>query len=190
VPAPQNGSAAWASVLQAWQQYVLAEGVALAAKGIRLGALNPAGDGALAQCHNGSKGAARAFLRALALAAKTPPRVERLCVQFGVGCGGRAELLAAAARLARRAAAGRLEPSEITAGQFEACFASRDVPQVDLLIRTGGSQQLSDFLMWQAAYAELLFMDVPWAQFRREHFKAALDDYARRRRTFGALPEA
>ena len=67
-------------------------------------------------------------------------------------------------------------------------LATRALPPVDLLVRTGGTGQISDFLLWQAAYAELLFMDVPWAQFRRSDFETALADYAQRQRRFGGLP--
>ena len=61
------------------------------------------------------------------------------------------------------------------------------VPPVDLLVRTGGEQRLSDFLLWEAAYAELFFTDVLWPDFRREHLAASLADFGRRERRFGGL---
>jgi undecaprenyl pyrophosphate synthase len=113
----------------------------------------------------------------------------RLHVKLSLPCGGRAEVVRAMQRLAADAAAGTVTADEITPQRLAEYLPSHDLPPVDLLIRTGGTTRLSDFLLWQAAYAELLFVDVPWASFGRDDFRAALDDYARRRRTFGALPE-
>jgi undecaprenyl diphosphate synthase len=62
-----------------------------------------------------------------------------------------------------------------------------DVPDVDLLIRTGGEKRLSDYLLWECAYAELHFVDVAWPDFGAEHFAAALDEFAGRERRFGAI---
>ncbi|MCY3024383.1 MAG: undecaprenyl diphosphate synthase family protein, partial [Planctomycetota bacterium] len=89
---------------------------------------------------------------------------------------------------AAEAARCKLRPSDITPERLQAQLLSRDLPPVDLLVRTGGVGRISDFLLWQAGYAELFFADVPWCDFRRDHLRAALADYARRRRTFGALP--
>jgi undecaprenyl pyrophosphate synthase len=113
----------------------------------------------------------------------------RMRVKLQIAAGGRAELVQAMLRLAADAAAGTVTADEITPQRLAEYLPSHDLPPVDLLIRTGGVTRLSDFLLWQAAYAELLFVGVPWASFGRDDFRAALDDYARRRRTFGALPE-
>ena len=189
LPAVHNGhSAACCEVLKTVRQYVQSEAEALAFRGVRLAPYPCAGlNGHTGTAHWGTNmpEAARGFYRALRSAAKLSVPVESLRVHFGIGCGGREELLEALRRLAGEAAAGRLGASEISAALLEGQLA---MPPVDLLVRTGGSQQISDFLMWQAAYAELLFVDVPWAHFRREHLRAAFADYARRDRKFGALP--
>ena len=69
-----------------------------------------------------------------------------------------------------------------------ASLATAGMPDPDLIIRTSGEQRLSNFLLWQAAYAELVFLDVLWPDFDAEHFAAALAEYARRERRFGARP--
>jgi len=188
LPAAHNGhSAVSCEMLNALRGYVQSAAAGLAAQGVRLAAYPCAGTNG---CGDGAVEAARAFFRVLNAAAELSVPAECLCVHFSAGCGGRAELLEALRQLAGEAAAGRLRASEVTAARLEEQLSARALPPVDLLVRTGGSQRISDFLLWQAAYAELLFLEVPWAQFRREHLRAALDDYARRRRTFGALPSA
>ena len=100
--------------------------------------------------------------------------------------GGRAEIADAARSLAADAAAGRLDPAAID----EAAVASRlylpDVPDPDLLIRTSGECRLSNFLLWEASYSEFVFTDVLWPDFGEDDFAAALAEYARRQRRFGA----
>ena len=85
------------------------------------------------------------------------------------------------ARAARAAAA----KGEITAEAISAELDTADLPPLDLIIRTSGEVRLSNFLMWQAAYAEMLFLDVLWPDFGREHLEAAIEEYARRERRFG-----
>ena len=189
LPAAHNGhSAASCEALRTMRQYVQCEAEVLALKGVRLAPYPGAGqNGRRGPAHWGANvpEAARGLYRALNSAAELSVPVESLRVHFAIDCGGREELLQALRRLAGEAAAGRLGPSEITAALLESQLV---LPPVDLLVRTGGSRQISDFLMWQAAYAELLFVDVPWARFRGEHLRSAFADYARRDRKFGALP--
>jgi len=104
--------------------------------------------------------------------------------------GGRAEIVAAARRLASAAAAGALRPEEIDERAFEAALATSDIPDPDLIIRTSGEQRLSNFLLWQAAYAELVFLPIHWPDFDKSAFLTALDLYAKRERRFGAAPAA
>ncbi|MBV8237439.1 MAG: isoprenyl transferase [Sphingomonas sp.] len=101
--------------------------------------------------------------------------------------GGQAELTNAARRLAERAAAGTLDPAAIDAGMIEAELDTHDLPPLDLLIRTSGEHRLSNFLLWQAAYAELLFVDTLWPDFGVAELEAAVADFARRQRRFGGL---
>lgn len=129
----------------------------------------------------------RAVDRALAdLEAATARYSDReliLCLSYG----GRTEIAAAARALAEDAAAGRLDPASID----EKAVASRlylpDVPDPDLIVRTSGEERLSNFLLWQAAYAEFYFTPVLWPDFGEEDFKAALDAFAARHRRFGGI---
>ncbi len=101
--------------------------------------------------------------------------------------GGRAELADAARRIARRVAAGELQPDDVTEAVVAAHLYAPDVPDPDLMIRTSGELRLSNFLLWQLSYAELYFAPVLWPDFREAEFRAALADYACRRRRFGGI---
>ncbi|MBS0283821.1 MAG: isoprenyl transferase [Proteobacteria bacterium] len=101
--------------------------------------------------------------------------------------GGQAELTTAAQRLAARAVAGELDPASIEPAMIEAELETRDLPPLDLLIRTSGEHRLSNFLLWQAAYAELLFVDMLWPDFGAAELEAAVADFGRRQRRFGGL---
>ncbi len=110
-----------------------------------------------------------------------------LILNVAYNYGGRAEILTAARRLAREAAAGRLAADAITDQQFEAYLYTAGLPDPDLLIRTGGEQRVSNFLLWQMAYAELYFCTVYWPDFDRTHLSEAIADYQQRRRRFGGV---
>ena len=101
--------------------------------------------------------------------------------------GAQGELARAARRLAERAAAGELDPAAIDAEAIEAELETRELPPLDLLIRTSGEHRLSNFLLWQSAYAELLFVDTLWPDFGPDDLRAAVDSFARRQRRFGGL---
>jgi undecaprenyl diphosphate synthase len=101
--------------------------------------------------------------------------------------GAQAELARAAATLAARAAAGEIDPAAIDAESIEAELETRELPPLDLLIRTSGEQRLSNFLLWQSAYAELLFVDTLWPDFGPDDLRAAVDSFARRQRRYGGL---
>ncbi|TCP37193.1 isoprenyl transferase [Sphingomonas sp. BK235] len=101
--------------------------------------------------------------------------------------GAQAELVTAARRLAERAARDGLAPETIDAVAIEAELETRDLPPLDLLIRTSGEQRLSNFLLWQAAYAELLFVDTLWPDFDAAALAAALDSFGKRQRRYGGL---
>ena len=115
-----------------------------------------------------------------------PPAVRAELERVMEATGGRAEIADAARSLAADAAAGRLDPAAID----ETAVASRlylpDVPDPDLLIRTSGECRLSNFLLWEASYSEFVFTDVLWPDFGEDDFAAALAEYARRQRRFGA----
>ena len=101
--------------------------------------------------------------------------------------GSQAEIAAAARRLGERVAAGELDPADIDEARFADALATTDLPPLDLLIRTSGEQRLSNFLLWQAAYAELLFVDTLWPDFGAEALADALQQFGTRQRRFGGL---
>jgi undecaprenyl diphosphate synthase len=112
----------------------------------------------------------------------------RLNLTIALSYGARAEIAAAAAAAARAVRAGDLDPAALDETVFESFLATAGTPDPDLVIRTSGERRLSNFLLWQAAYAELVFLDVLWPDFDDAHFAAALAEYARRDRRFGARP--
>ena len=112
----------------------------------------------------------------------------RLNLTVALSYGGRDEIVAAARALAEAARAGRLDPAAIDEAAVTAALSTAGMPDPDLVIRTSGEQRLSNFLLWQSAYAELVFQDVLWPDFGPTHFAAALAEYARRERRFGARP--
>jgi len=101
--------------------------------------------------------------------------------------GSQNELARSARILAERVRDGRLAPADITAEALAENLYTADLPPVDLLIRTSGERRLSNFLLWQTAYAELLFVDTLWPDYGKAELAAALDDFARRERRFGGL---
>jgi undecaprenyl diphosphate synthase len=101
--------------------------------------------------------------------------------------GAQAEILTAARRLAEQARDGVLDPAAIDEARFEAELETADLPPLDLLIRTSGEHRLSNFLLWQAAYAELLFVDTLWPDFDEAALAEALDRFGQRQRRFGGL---
>ena len=101
--------------------------------------------------------------------------------------GGRQEIARAAQRLAGEVAAGRLSASAITAERIAAALDAPDLPDPDLVIRTSGEQRLSNFLLWQAAYSELVFVPIYWPDFDRSALEGAIAEYRRRQRRFGGL---
>ena len=101
--------------------------------------------------------------------------------------GARDEILRAARALAADARAGRLDPATIRLEDFEACLDTAGIPDPDLIIRTSGEQRLSNFLLWQAAYAEFVFLPCNWPDFGPEDLAAAIDLFERRDRRFGSV---
>lgn len=110
----------------------------------------------------------------------------RLNLTIALSYGGRAEIIDATRAIAEAARAGALDPSALDAAAFAARLHTHGMPDPDLIIRTSGEQRLSNFLLWQAAYAEFVFLDVLWPDFAAAHMAEALADYARRERRYGA----
>ena len=101
--------------------------------------------------------------------------------------GARQEILAAARAVADAALRGAVEPAALDETRFEAFLETTGIPDPDLLIRTSGEQRLSNFLLWQSAYAELVFMPVLWPDFDRSALEAAINEFRARDRRFGGL---
>jgi undecaprenyl diphosphate synthase len=128
------------------------------------------------------------IVAALADAEAATAANSRLNLTLALSYGGRAEIAAAARTAARAAAAGQLDPESLDEKGFAALLSTAGMPDPDLIIRTSGEQRLSNFLLWQSAYAELLFLDVLWPDFGPAHFASAIAEYAHRERRFGARP--
>jgi undecaprenyl diphosphate synthase len=106
---------------------------------------------------------------------------------FAFDYGGQEEIVAATRELARAAAEGRLDPETITPELFAQRLFTNALPEPDLVIRTSGEHRLSNFLLWQSAYAELLFVDTLWPDFGRDALTKAIESFAGRDRRFGAV---
>jgi undecaprenyl diphosphate synthase len=110
---------------------------------------------------------------------------QALILNFALNYGGRAEIARAARLVAAEVMEGRQSLETVDESTIAAHLYTADLPDPDLLIRTGGEQRLSNFMLWQAAYAELYFADVYWPDFTREHLLAAIGEYQQRQRRFG-----
>ena len=108
-----------------------------------------------------------------------------LTLQFCVNYGGRAEIVDAATRIAQDVAAGRLKPDKITEKTFRRYLDEPDIPDVDLFLRSSGEQRISNFLLWQSAYAEMVFLNQLWPDFDRRDLWQACEIYAKRDRRYG-----
>jgi undecaprenyl diphosphate synthase len=104
-----------------------------------------------------------------------------MCVNYG----GRAEIADAAAALSREVAAGRVDPAKITDKMLARYLDEPAMPDVDLFVRSSGEQRISNFLLWQSAYAEMVFQDTLWPDYDRRHLWLAIEEYALRDRRYG-----
>ena len=129
------------------------------------------------------------------------PKLRKLCVEaestsstyhdvqvnFCLNYGGRDEIVKAAQQAAQDVQAGKLHPEELTEQVFAGYLYSKDVPDPELIIRPSGEMRTSNFLLWQSAYSEYVFMDVLWPDFAPEHLDEAIMEYHRRNRRFGGV---
>ncbi len=111
--------------------------------------------------------------------------VFNLCIAFNYGA--REEIVRAARAMADQAKAGALNPADITEDMLSAHLDTADIPDPEVVIRTSGESRLSNFLMWQVAYSEIILMDVLWPDFRGKHLSEAIETYMQRERRFGGL---
>ncbi len=114
--------------------------------------------------------------------------LEGMTLSLALSYGGREEILDAARTIAERASRGELDPADVDEPYLDALVASHDVGPVDLLIRTGGEQRISNFLLWGAAYAELHFTPTLWPDFDEADLYAAIAAFQGRERRFGQVP--
>ena len=112
---------------------------------------------------------------------------DELYFQIALNYGSRDEIIRGVRKLAQDVADGKCDPSEIDEPFFESYLDTAGVPDPDLLIRTSGEQRLSNFLMWQLAYTEFYFTDVPWPDFHKEDLIKAIEKYNSRDRRFGGV---
>ena len=112
----------------------------------------------------------------------------RLNLNVALSYGARDEIVAAARAAAAAAAAGQLDPATLDEAAFSRLLFTAGMPDPDLVIRTSGEHRLSNFLLWQSAYAELVFLDVLWPDFGAAELTGAMQEYARRERRLGARP--
>ena len=111
----------------------------------------------------------------------------RMTVAVALNYGARGELVRAMQKVGNRVAEGALQPDQIDEAAIEAELDTNGLPPLDLLIRTSGEYRLSNFLLWQAAYAELLFLDILWPDFDADVMKSALAEFGQRERRYGGL---
>ena len=132
-------------------------------------------------------GLAPDIVRDIADAEKMTHANGRIDVNICINYGARDEILQATRNLARRVAAGELAADGIDEARFEQELLTAGVPDPDLLIRTSGEQRISNFLLWQCAYAELVFVDTLWPDFGKEHLEQAIAEFRRRERRYGGV---
>ena len=127
----------------------------------------------------------------LSVAKKIDEAVERtrenreMQLVFGISYGGRAEIVDAARKLLDDAEHGKVDPERLDEKTFAAYLYDPELPDPDLLIRTGGESRVSNFLLWQIAYTEIYMSEVMWPDFRKSHLVEALGDYQQRERRYG-----
>ena len=112
---------------------------------------------------------------------------RRLTLVFAFNYGSRLELAEAARRIAVEVAEGRLTPDEVNVAVVAEHLYLPEMPDPDLVVRSSGEHRLSNFLLWQSGYAEFVFPETYWPDFRREHLAAAVEEYGRRKRRFGGV---
>lgn len=129
-----------------------------------------------------------ALLKKITAAEALTAHNARFYLNLAVDYGGQWDIVQAAKKLALQVAQGQLLVDDITPDTFQPHLCLADLPAVDLLIRSSGEYRLSNFMLWQIAYAELYFTDVLWPDFDSEHLRLAIESYHARDRRFGARP--
>ena len=120
---------------------------------------------------------------------KASARNRSMTLALALSYGAREEIARACRNLVRRAAAGKLQARDVDLARVAGSLYTARLPEPDLIVRTGGERRISNFLLWQSAYAELYFSDVLWPDFNTDHLYEAIADYQHRRRRFGLTDE-
>ncbi|OBK42230.1 decaprenyl diphosphate synthase [Mycobacterium paragordonae] len=128
----------------------------------------------------------RSVINELAVAEEVTKNNDVITINYCVNYGGRTEIAEAARRIAAEAAAGRLNPERVNESTISRYMQRPDIPDVDLFLRTSGEHRSSNFMLWQAAYAEYVFQDKLWPDYDRRDLWAACEEYASRNRRFGS----
>ncbi|MFV0493530.1 decaprenyl diphosphate synthase [Mycobacterium sp.] len=128
----------------------------------------------------------RSVINELEIAEELTKKNDVITINYCVNYGGRAEIAEATRRIAGAVAAGRLNPDRVTEDTISRHMQRPDIPDVDLFLRTSGEQRSSNFMLWQAAYAEFIFQDKLWPDYDRRDLWAACEEYASRNRRFGS----
>ncbi len=116
--------------------------------------------------------------------------LDRLLLVMAISYGGRQDILSATRKLAEQAAAGQLDPAQIGEAHLSGALTTHGIPDPDLVIRTSGEKRISNFLLWQSAYSELVFVDKLWPDFGKDDLAASILEYQRRDRRFGAVAKS
>lgn len=133
----------------------------------------------------------RSVIKELEEAERLTAKNNRLTLTMCVNYGGRAEIADAAARIAEQVRLGRIDPKRIDERMIARYLDEPDMPDVDLFVRSSGEQRTSNFLLWQSAYAEMVFLETLWPDFDRRHLWQACEIYAERDRRYGgAIPNS
>jgi undecaprenyl diphosphate synthase len=132
----------------------------------------------------------RSVIEELEIAEELTKNNDKLTLTMCVNYGGRAEIADAAAALAKDVRAGRVNPDKVNEKTLARYMYQPAMPDVDLFVRSSGEQRTSNFLVWQAAYAEMVFLDTLWPDFDRRHLWYACELYAARERRYGGVPVA
>jgi undecaprenyl diphosphate synthase len=157
------------------RHYLRSEIAELHAKGVRVRVI-------------GDRARLPADVRALVDSAEETTRANTsLDLVIALSYGARDEIVHAARALAAEAARGALDPAAIDEAAFARRLFTADIPDPDLLVRTSGEKRISNFLLWQCAYAEFVFLDVLWPDFGRREFEAAIAEFGTRERRYGAV---
>ncbi|MBQ2613975.1 MAG: isoprenyl transferase [Clostridia bacterium] len=127
--------------------------------------------------------------QAIAHAEEVTAPGKRMILNIALNYGGRDEIVRAARKIAKESKDGTLQPEDLTESAFSGYLDTAGLPEVDLIIRPSGEQRLSNFMLWQAAYAEFWYSDVCWPDFKNEDMERAILDFQNRNRRFGGVKE-